>query len=165
MPIPGACALINALIASGLSTKQFAFMGFLSTNKKLKNEQYEKIKNEEKTIIVYEAPHRITETLKELFKYLGDRNIVVAKEITKMHENFIRGTISEVINKIDSPKGEYIIVIEGEKKERKNILNELSIQEHYEYYEEQGLENKEIIKKIAKDRKVNKNEIYQKFLK
>ena len=164
VPIPGACAMINALIASGLDTKEFAFYGFLPLNKKLRKETLEKINNEGKTTIIYEAPHRIKDTLSELQKNFGDINIVVAKELTKIHEQYYRGKISEVNNMIETPKGEFIIILEIKKKQKENELNNLSLEEHYKYYENQGLDKKEIIKKIAKDRNVNKNEIYQKFI-
>ena len=165
IPIPGACAMINALIASGLSTKEFSFYAFLPLNKKLRKEKFEEIKEERKTIIIYEAPHRIIDTLKEIQKNIGDRNIVVAKELTKIHESFYRGNVSNVIEQIGQPKGEYIILIEGNKEEKQNDLNFLTLEEHYKYYENKGFDKKEIIKKIAKDRKVNKNEIYQYFIK
>ena len=164
VPIPGACALINALIASGLDTKEFSFYAFLPLNKKLRKEKLEEIKNDGKTAIIYEAPHRLISTLNEIKELLGNRDIVIAKEITKIHETFIRGKIEEIIEKIENPKGEYIILINGEKIKKENELNKLSLDEHYEFYEKQGLEKKEIIKKIAKDRKLNKNEIYQYFL-
>lgn len=164
IPIPGACALINAVIASGLSTKEFSFYAFLPLNKKLRKEKIEEIKEDGKTAIIYEAPHRLINTLNELLNELGNRNVVVAKELTKIHETFIRGNILEVLDKIQNPKGEYIIIIEGKKIKKENKLNELTLEEHYRYYENMGLEKKEIIKKIAKDKNVNKNEIYQKFI-
>ena len=164
VPIPGACAMINALIASGLNTKEFAFYGFLPLNKKNRKEIIDEIINEGKTTIIYEAPHRIINTLNEFLNIFGDINIVVAKEITKIHEQFFRGKISEVINLINSPKGEFIIILEIKKIKKENELNNLSIEEHYKFYQSQGLEKKEIIKKIAKDLNVNKNEIYQKFI-
>lgn len=164
IPIPGACALINAVIASGLSTKEFSFYAFLPLNKKLRKEKIEEIKEDGKTAIIYEAPHRLINTLNELLTELGNRNVVVAKELTKIHETFIRGNILEVLDKIHNPKGEYIIIIEGQKIKKENKLNELTLEEHYRYYENMGLEKKEIIKKIAKDKNVNKNEIYQKFI-
>lgn len=164
IPIPGACAFINAVIASGLSTKEFSFYGFLPRNKKLRKEKFEEIKYDGKTIILYEAPHRIIATLKEIKEFLGNRQIVVAKEITKIHENFYRGSVEETIIQIGEPKGEYIILIKGEKVNKENKLNYLTVEEHYKYYEKQGLEKKEIIKRIAKDRQVSKNEIYQKFI-
>ncbi len=164
IPIPGACALINALIASGLDTKEFSFYAFLPLNKKLRKEKFEEIKNDGKTAIVYEAPHRLVNTLNEILEIFGDRDIAIAKELTKIHEKFIRGKVSEIINKIDNPRGEYIILIKGEKAKKENNLNSLTVKEHYKFYEEQGLEKKDIIKKIAKDRGVNKNEIYQQFI-
>ena len=165
IPIPGACAAINALIASGLDTTQFAFFGFLPLNKKLRKEKLEEIKNENKTVIIYEAPHKLTNTLQDLKQIVENRNIVLARELTKIHEEFIRGNIDEVISKTDNLKGEMIILIEGTmKKERENPLNELTLGEHYEFYKKQGLDKKDIIKNIAKDRGVNKNEIYMQFI-
>ena len=115
-------------------------------------------------MIIYEAPHRLITTIKDIIEKLGDRQIVVAKEITKIHETFLRGNASELVNKIENPKGEHIILIKGEKNKKENKLNNLSLENHYKYYENQGLDKKEIIKKIAKDRKVNKNEIYKYFI-
>lgn len=165
IPIPGACAMINALICSGISTKEFTFLGFLPLNKKLRKEKLEEIKNINKTIILYEAPHKIINTLEELKKIIGDRNIVLAREITKIHEEFIRGNIEEIIKKAENIKGEFVIIIEGNYEEKKSELLDLSLDEHYDFYEKQGLSKNDIIKKISKDRKTNKNEIYQYFLK
>ena len=165
VPIPGACAAINALIASGLDTKEFAFFGFLPINKKLRKEKLEEIKNENKTSIIYEAPHKLSNTLKDLKEIIENRKIVLARELTKIHEEFIRENIDDVISKSDSLKGEMIILIEGTmKKERENPLNELTLDEHYEFYKNQGLDKKDIIKNIAKDKGVNKNEIYMYFI-
>ena len=168
IPIPGACALVNALIASGLDTKQFVFVGFLSVNKKEKQEKLEEIKKIKSTLIFYEAPHKLINTLENIKEILGDREIVLAREITKIHEEFIRGSISEVLEKIENPKGEFVILVEGSKKseedEQKENLNNLSLEEHFEYYKNKNYDKKEIIKKIAKDRNTNKNEIYQYFL-
>lgn len=165
VPIPGACAAINALICSGLDTKEFSFFGFLPLNKKLRNEKLEEIKNETKTIIIYEAPHKLENTLKDLKEILNQRKVVIARELTKIHEEFIRGNIDEIIDRADALKGEIIILIEGAQNAKKeNYLNMLSLEEHYKYYENQGLDKKEIIKKIAKDREVSKNEIYIKFV-
>lgn len=168
IPIPGACALVNALIASGLSTREFSFIGFLSTAKKEKKEKLEEIKFETRTLILYEAPHKLKGTLEQILEILGNRNIVLARELTKIHEEFIRGTVDEILNQIDEIKGEFVILIEGNNLSKKDLelnnLNSLSLEEHYEIYEKQGLDKKEIIKKIAKDRNVNKNEIYQYFI-
>ena len=166
IPIPGACAMINALIASGIDTKEFNFLGFLPLNKKLRKEKLEEIKITEKTVIIYEAPHKMKSTLEDLKNILENRKIVLARELTKIHEEFIRKDIEELLNEIDNLKGEMILIIEGSinNKKEENELNNLSLEEHYNYYEKQGLDKKEIIKKIAKDRNVNKNEIYMKFI-
>ena len=166
IPIPGACAMVHALIGSGLNTKEFNFLGFLPLNKKLRKEKLEEIKKSEKTIIIYEAPHKMKSTLNDLKDILEDRKVVLARELTKIHEEFIRKDINELLNEIDNLKGEMVLIIEGTPLENnsKNELNEMSLEEHYTYYEKQGLDKKEIIKKIAKDRNVNKNEIYMKFI-
>ena len=165
IPIPGACAAISALIASGLNTKEFAFYGFLPINKKLRKEKLQEIEQETKTAIIYEAPHKLKDTLKDLSVIAEKRQIVLARELTKIHEEFIRGKIADIINRCEGLKGEIILLIEGKAKEKiENILNNLNLEEHYKFYEKQGLEKKEIIKKIAKDRGVNKNEIYKMFV-
>lgn len=169
IPIPGACALVNALIASGLSTREFSFIGFLSAVKKEKKDKLEEIKYETRTLILYEAPHKLKGTLELILEVLGDRKIVLARELTKIHEEFIRGSVCSILERIDEIKGEFVILIEGSEQSKKDIendnLNSLTLEEHYKMYENQGLEKKEIIKKIAKDRNVSKNEIYQYFLK
>lgn len=166
VPIPGACAAINALIASGMDTKQFLFLGFLPLNKKNRKEQLNRIKGTDMTTILYEAPHKIKETLKDLITILEQRKIVIAREITKVHEEYLKGTAKELLEKMIEPKGEMVLLIEGkEKEEDKQELTNLTLEEHYQYYAQQNMEKKEIIKAIAKDRKVPKNEIYQYFLK
>ena len=166
-PIPGACALICALISSGLDTKKFKFFGFLPMNNKNRKEILKEIKFSTETIILYEAPHKLIETLTDLREILEERKIVLAHEITKIHESFEEGTAEELINKIKEPKGEYVIVIEKNNKltENEEDLNKLTIEEHYNYYEKLGYEKKEIIKQIAKDRNAPKNEIYKEFIK
>ena len=150
----------------GLDTTEFSFFGFLPLNKKLRKEKLNEIEKSEKTIIIYEAPHKMKSTLLDLKNILKNRKIVLARELTKIHEEFIRKNIDELLQEIDNLKGEMILIIEGNKIENKeeNELNNLSLEEHYKYYEKQGLDKKEIIKKIAKDRNVNKNEIYMKFI-
>ena len=168
IPIPGACAFVNALIASGLSSKEFCFIGFLSAIKKDKKEKLEEIKYETRTLILYEAPHKLKATLEAVYEILGDRKIVLARELTKIHEEFIRDNVSNILNKIEEIKGEFVILIEGNSESKKDVelseLNTISLEKHYEYYQNQGFDKKEIIKKIAKDRNTNKNEIYQYFL-
>ena len=165
IPIPGACALVNALICSGLNTNEFIFLGFLPLNKKLRKNKLEEIKNFNRTSILYEAPHKLKTTLEDLKEIILDRKIVIAREITKIHEEFIRGTIDEIIKKTVNIKGEFVIIIEGNNFIKEdNKLNNLTIQQHYEYYEKQGIEKKEIIKKVAKDRNVSKNDVYKFFI-
>lgn len=168
IPIPGACALINALIASGLNTKEFAFYGFLPLDKKLRNEKLEDIENQNKTIIFYEAPHRLEKTLKEMMERFGDIEIVIAKELTKIHEKFIRGKISDILLSVSEIKGEFIILFEmhSKTKNEKEVeqINMMTLEEQYQYYENLKLSKKEIIKKIAKNNKVPKDEIYKQFL-
>ena len=165
IPIPGACAMVNALIGSGIDTKEFIFFGFLPLHKKLRKEKLVEIKNANKTVILYEAPHKLNTTLKDLKEILGNRQVVLAREITKIHEEYIRGTVEEILAKSDTLKGEMILVIEkNESMIENNLFGDLSLEEHYQVYENQGLEKKEIIKKIAKDRNVSKNEIYQYFI-
>ena len=167
MTIPGACALINSLICSGIDTSKFTFLGFLSLNKKIREKELEEIKKSKKTVIIYEAPHKLQTTINDLQKILEkDRKVTLAREITKIHEEFIRGNIDEVKQKSQDLKGEMVIIIEGSKieKEPENDLNKLSLDEHYKFYEKQGFTKKEIIKKISKDRNVAKNDIYQYFI-
>ena len=155
-----------ALIASGLNTKEFIFLGFLPLNKKLRKEKLEEINKSDKTIIIYEAPHKMKNTLIDLKEILKNRKIVLARELTKIHEEFIRKDIDELLENIDNLKGEMILIIEGieDKGEEESELNLLTLEEHYNYYKNKGFEKKEIIKRIAKDRNVNKNEIYMKFI-
>jgi len=167
IPIPGACAIITALMAAGVNTRNFTFYGFLSLNKKIRTKELEQIKDNNNTVILYEAPHKIKNTMQDLENYVDDRKIVIARELTKIHEEFIRGTIDEIKDKLQNPKGEYVIIIdknENINENEENKLRELSIEEHYKYYEKMGLGKKEIIKKIAKDRQVAKNEIYKQFI-
>ena len=151
-----------------MKTREFVFIGFLPVNKSEKLQKLENIKMYEQTIILYEAPHKLINTLEAIKEVLGDRSIVLAREITKIHEEYIRGKVSEIISNINNPKGEFVILIEGSsqsvEEEKIEFLNNISLEEHYEFYEKQGYDKKEIIKKIAKDRKTNKNEIYQYFI-
>ena len=164
IPIPGACAMINSLICSGIDTKEFTFLGFLPLNKKLRKEKLLEIENSNKTIIIYEAPHKLEKTLNDLKEILNNRKIVLAREITKIHEEFIRTDIDNLINIAQNLKGEIVLIIEANKKKKENELINLTIEEHYKHYESKGFDKKEIIKKIAKDRNVNKNEIYKLFI-
>ena len=163
-PIPGACAFVQALICSGLDTNEFIFLGFLPTNKKNRKKKLTEIQNSTKTTILYEAPHKLKETLKDLKNILENRKITIARELTKIHEEFIREDINSLIEKAENLKGEMVIVIEGSKFIKEDKFENMPLDEHYKFYESQGLSKKEIIKQIAKDKKVSKNEIYQQFI-
>lgn len=168
IPIPGACALINALIPSGLNTKEFAFYGFLPLNKNNRKSVLERIKKEDKTVILYEAPHKLIKTLEDIQASLGDIDCVLARELTKIHEEFIRGSINSILEKMkekEAIKGEYIVLLDLNNNviEEDDIKNK-TIEEQYKIYESQGMEKKDIIKQIAKNKNVAKNEIYKLFV-
>ncbi len=169
--LPGAAACITALTLSGLSTRRFAFEAFLPTDKKEKQEVLSELVNETRTIILYEAPHRLVKTLKELAEILGDRKITVCRELTKKHETAFRTTIYEAVSyyEVHEPKGECVLVIEG--KSRRELREEaiakweeMTIEEHMDYYRKQGIEKKEAMKKVAKDRGIGKRDVYQMLL-
>ena len=171
VPVPGACACVNALIMSALPTGRFAFEAFLPFEKKERAERLEAIKNETRTIIVYEAPHRLNRTLSELFEALGNRRISVCKELTKKHETIARFTLSEAVRfyEENEPRGEYVLVIEGKsaeeiKAETRESWEKLSIPEHMQVYLDKGMDKKSAMKAVAKDRGVAKNEIYKELL-
>ena len=164
VPIPGACAFVNALIISGINTKEFVFYGFLPMNKKNRKEKLEEISKENKTVILYEAPHKIRNTLQDLYNTLGNIECAISRELTKIHEECTRGTLSELLEKYEQPKGEFVIILNLNKKVSENENINLSIDELYNVYLKQGLEKKEIIKKIAKDKNVAKNEIFNYFI-
>jgi 16S rRNA (cytidine1402-2'-O)-methyltransferase len=161
VPLPGPSASLTALIASGLPTKNFYFIGFLSSKESLRKKELNRIKDYEDTLIIYEAPHRIKETLENMLEILGNRNICLAREITKKYEEFLRGTIQEILEVIDTIKGEMVIIIEGNKNDDlQNELNKLSIKEHYNYYIQNGEDYKNAMKKVAIDLGVSKSEVY-----
>ncbi|HKM21311.1 MAG TPA: 16S rRNA (cytidine(1402)-2'-O)-methyltransferase [Lachnospiraceae bacterium] len=169
--LPGACACITALTLSGLNTRRFCFEGFLPTDKKEKKAVLEELTRETRTMIIYEAPHHLIKTMEELMASIGDRTITICRELTKKYETVFRTTFSEAITyyKATEPKGECVIVIEGKSRdeladESISEWNRLSIEEHMAYYEEQGIERKEAMKMVAKDRGVTKREIYQSLL-
>lgn len=166
IPIPGACALINSLIVSGISTKEFSFYGFLPLNKKNRKETLSRIARENKTVILYEAPHKLQKTLDDILNNVGDIQACAVRELTKIHEEKLYGKISELIEKCKEPKGEFVIILDLNQKEDASEIDftQMSLQEHYAFYEKLGLDKKEIIKQIAKDMDVPKNEIYQQFL-
>ena len=169
--IPGPAACITALTLSGLSTRRFAFEAFLPSDKKEKQQVLKELQNETRTIILYEAPHRLLKTLKELGEVLGDRKITIVKEITKKYENATPTTLFKAIEYYneEEPKGEFVLVIEG--KPREEMLKEeqeqwtsVSLEEHMNLYLEQGMNKKEAMKAVSLDRGVSKREIYQQLI-
>ena len=166
--LPGAAACITALTLSGLSTRRFAFEAFLPTDKKEKEMVLQEIERETRTIIMYEAPHRLLKTLKMLSERLGkERRITVCRELTKRHETAFATTLEEACAYYNEqpPKGECVLVIEGRSREQiaqeeKAQWEEMSIEEHMEHYLSQGIDKKEAMKKVAKDRGVSKRDIY-----
>ena len=167
----GAAACITALTLSGLSTRRFAFEAFLHTDKKEKQEVLKELENETRTMILYEAPHRLLKTLKELYTVVGNRKITVCRELTKRHETAFATTLEEAISYYENngPKGECVLVLEGKsrmeiREEEISRWEEMSVEEHMEYYLSQGIEKKEAMKRVAKDRGVGKRDIYQALL-
>ena len=139
VPIPGPCALIAGLISSGIDAKEFTFLGFLPLNSKTRKEKLKEIKTSNKTSIIYEAPHKLIQTLTDLEEYTGNRKIVLAREITKIHEEFIEGTANEILQKINEPKGEFVIIIEKAEHQNENIFENMTLQEHYDYYDKKRI--------------------------
>lgn len=169
--LPGAAACVTALTMSGLPTRRFAFEAFLPRDKKERAAVLEELKSETRTIILYEAPHHLVKTLEELEKALGNRRITICRELTKKHEEKIQSTLEDILiyYKETDPRGEYVLVIEGKdikelEKEKQATWESMSIEEHMEFYESQGIDRKEAMKKVAKDRGVSKRDIYQQLL-
>lgn len=168
--LPGAAACITALTLSGLSTRRFCFEGFLPSDKKEKAEVLRELTEESRTIILYEAPHHLVRTLQELYEALGDRRITLCRELTKKFETVMPTTLEAALRcyETQEPKGEYVLVLEGKSRAEKRqeeiaSWENMSIEEHMAYYESRGLEHKEAMKQVAKDRGVGKREIYQKL--
>lgn len=167
VPIPGPSASLTALSVSGLSTSQFAFIGFLPVKGKERNEILEKLANEEKTMILYEAPHRLIDTLKDLRSFVGNRRISISRELTKKFEETIRCNLDEAIEEFSTRniKGEFVLVLEGKspeaiEKEKKQMWADVSIKEHIIMYMDKGLSKKEAIALVAKERGISKKEVY-----
>ena len=169
--LPGAAACITALTLSGLSTRRFCFEAFLPTDKKEKQAVLKELVDETRTIIMYEAPHRLVKTLQELFENLGNRRITVCRELTKKYETAFVTTLEDAIRYYEEhdPKGECVLVIEGRsreelRQEEVSKWEEMSIEEHMELYLGQGIDKKEAMKKVAKDRGISKRDVYQQLL-
>ena len=170
--LPGPAACITALTMSGLPTRRFAFEAFLPRDKKERARVLEELAQESRTMIVYEAPHHLLKTLKELYEVLGNRELTVCKELTKRYENATKTTFEDAIRLYEDnePKGEYVLIISGktfETKEReaREAWESLSVEEHMEHYEASGMERKEAMKQVAKDRGISKRDVYQALLK
>ena len=169
--LPGCCACITALTLSGLPTRRFCFEGFLPSEKKEKKLILEELKEETRTIILYEAPHHLRRTLQELYDTVGQRRITLCRELTKKFETVMPVTLEEAIRYYEEnePKGEYVLVLQGKSREeiRQNEQarwEKMSIEEHMAYYEQQGIDRKSAMKLVAADRGVGKREIYQALL-
>lgn len=166
--LPGAAACITALTLSGLPARRFCFEGFLPAEKKERKEVLEELVNETRTIILYEAPHHLIKTLKELAELLGDRNVTLCRELTKKFETVLPTSLYKALEKYEGeePRGEYVIVLAGKSREEKKqeaiaAWESMSIEEHMAYYEKSGVDAKTAMKQVAKDRGVGKREIYQ----
>lgn len=169
--LPGAAACVTALTLSGLSTRRFAFEAFLPADKKEKTAILEELKSETRTIIIYEAPHRLKKTITELLSALGNRRMTAVKELTKLHENVFSTTFEEALAYYEEnePRGEFVLVIEGRKieelkKEKELSFQEMDINEHMKLYLDKGMDKKEAMKAVAVDRGIPKREVYKMLL-
>lgn len=160
--VPGVSAGLMAVVASGITCSKYYYAGFLNSKPGKRLEELKKLSSKEETIIIYEAPHRIKETLELILQAMGDRYIVLARELTKKYEEYLRGTVTEILEVIDTLKGEMVIIISGAQKEEqiKDLLS-LTIKEHYNYYINQNLDKKDAMKQTAKDRGISKSIVYQ----
>ena len=167
IPVPGACAFVTALSASGFPSRRFSFEGFLPTDKKEMKEVLDDYKNDKKTVIFYEAPHRLVKTLETMYKAWGNRQICIARELTKLNEEFLVTTFEDALEmyKTKEPRGEYVIVVSGAQEcESECFFENMTIEEHVEFYEKQGMRKMDAIKACAKDRGLPKNEVYKHFV-
>ncbi len=169
--LPGPAACITALTMSGLPTRRFAFEAFLPRDKKERADVLTQLKNETRTIIIYEAPHHLVKTLEELYVNLGDRKIAICRELTKRYEEKTLTTLSECLDyyKDNEPRGEYVLVLDGKtfeelRKEEQQSWESMSYEEHMAVYESQGIDRKEAMKRVAKDRGISKRDVYQALL-
>lgn len=172
VPIPGPVALINALIVSSLPTGRFSFEGFLSVNKKSRYEHLEEIKNDTRTLIFYEAPHKLLRTLTDMERVLGDRKISLVRELTKIYEEVNRTTLSKAVEYYTAniPKGEFVLVIEGKSREEIAVekaeeFDKISIKMHVDMLIEKGMDKKEAMKEVAVLRNISKRDVYNEYLK
>ncbi len=171
IPVPGVSALITALVVSGLPTDKFVFEGFLPRKIKERKRYFKSIENEERTIIFYETPHRLKKALKDMLEILGDRKVVIARELTNLYEEIIRGKLSQVLTEISTKevKGEITLIVQGGIKKKENsstdfLIKECIIEEYLKKLKNQGYSNKEIIKITQEKLNIPKNLIYKKLL-
>lgn len=169
--VPGAAACVTALTISGLPTRRFAFEAFLPTEKKERQQILEELKQETRTIVLYEAPHRLVKTLRLLLETLGDRQVRVCRELTKKHETVYENTLSGAVSYYEEqePKGECVLVIAGKsreeiRREEQMQWEEMTLEEHMEKYLSEGMDRKEAMKQVAKDRGIGKREVYRALL-
>ena len=170
--LPGACACITALTLSGLNTRRFVFEGFLPYDKKERQSVMESLKDEHRTVIMYEAPHHLKKTLSDLINTIGDRRLTICRELTKKFESVTPTTLGEAISYYgdNEPRGEYVLVIEGRdpgeiERDRQKMWEDMSVEDHMALYLDAGMDRKEAMKKVASDRGVSKREIYEKYSK
>lgn len=163
VPISGCNAALDALVVSGITPQPFVFYGFLAHDDKTKKKELEANRNITMTTIYYEAPHRIKKTLTLMLQILGDRSIALCRELTKKHEEIIRGHISEILEIVDELKGEMVIVVEGATEVEEEVVFEQSITEHVDEYIVKGMSTKDAIKEVAKIRNLGKNEVYAEY--
>lgn len=169
--LPGAAACVTALTVSALSTRRFAFEAFLPRDKKKRENILQELKNETRTIVIYEAPHHLLHTLEELYQVLGNRKISVCRELTKKHEEILRMSLEEAVDyyKVQEARGEFVLVVEGKsyddiEEENRQKWTTMDLQEHMNLYESKGISRKEAMKQVAKDRGISKRDVYQQLL-
>lgn len=171
-PVPGACAAVNALVSSGKPTRRFCFEAFLPMDRKERTEILDELKTETRTIVLYEAPHRLVRTLGELYTVLGDREITLCRELTKKHETIAETTIGNALKKYETeePRGEYVLVIAGrdrkelQREKQEAITENMTVEEHFQKYLDQGMDRKEAMKAVAKDRGISRRDVYQQLM-
>jgi len=183
-PVPGACAAVNALVSSGKPTRRFCFEAFLPMERKERAEILKELKTETRTIVLYEAPHRLIRTLGELYTALGDREITLCRELTKKHETIEETTIGMALRKFEAkvsgegaeevsaeaPRGEYVLVIAGrdrrelQREKQEAITETMTVEEHFQNYLDQGMDRKEAMKAVARDRGISKRDVYQQLM-
>ncbi len=170
--IPGPSAAIAGLVLSGLSTGRFVFEGFIPVNKRARRERLDSLKAETRTMVFYEAPHKLLSTLRDLYEVLGDRKIALVRELTKVYEEVVRCTLAQALEKYEkeAPRGEYVLVVEGLDKKAleeaaRSAWDSMSLDEHVDMYLKMGLDRKEAIKKTAEDRGLSRREVYNSIIK